>query len=95
MTPAKQLFKARKLLTTKSTLSKFLFSLPPPAEGHPSLARAIGKARDTGMWISTIPTHFNGSVFGNEEFQDGIRLRYIKTPNTFPSSVMDVILTSL
>jgi hypothetical protein len=43
-----------KLLTNESILSKFLSSLPPPAEGHPSLARAIGRASDTGMWLSTI-----------------------------------------
>jgi hypothetical protein len=34
--------------------------VPPPS--HPP----------DGMWLSTIPTHFNGSVLGNEEFQDGI-----------------------
>jgi hypothetical protein len=76
--------RAGKLLTNESTLSKYLSSLPPPADGHPSLARAIGRARDTGMWLSTIPTHFNGSVLGNEEFQDGIRLRYMKVPNNLP-----------
>jgi hypothetical protein len=74
-----------KLLTNESTLAKFLSSLPPRTEGNPSLARAIGRARDTGMWLSTIPTHFNGSVLGNEEFQDGIRLRYMKIPNNLPT----------
>jgi hypothetical protein len=64
--------RAGKLLTNESALSKYLSSLPPPVDGHPSLPRAIGRARDTGMWLSTIPTHFNGSVLGNEEFQDGI-----------------------
>jgi hypothetical protein len=64
--------RAGKLLTNESTLSKFLSSLPPPADGHPSLALVIGRARDTGIWLSTIPTHSNGSVLGNEEFQDGI-----------------------
>jgi hypothetical protein len=77
--------RAGKLLTNESTLAKFLSSLPPRTEGHPSLARAIGRARDTGMWLSTIPTHFNGSVLGNEEFQDGIRLRYMKVPNNLPT----------
>jgi hypothetical protein len=65
--------RAGKLLTNESTHAKFLSSLPPRTEGNPSLARAIGRARDTRMWLSTIPTHFNGSVLGNEEFQDGIR----------------------
>jgi hypothetical protein len=36
------------------------------------------------MWLSTIPTHFNGSVLGNEEFHDGIRLRYMKAPDNLP-----------
>jgi hypothetical protein len=36
------------------------------------------------MWLSTIPTHFNGSVLGNEEFQDAIRMRYMKAPNNLP-----------
>jgi hypothetical protein len=76
--------RAGKLLTNESTLSKFLSSLPPPADGHPSLARAIGRARDTGMWLSTIPTHSSRSVLGNEEFQDGIQLRYMKVPNKLP-----------
>ena len=37
------------------------------------------------MWLSTIPTHFNGSVLGNDEFQDALRLRYMKVPNNLPS----------
>jgi hypothetical protein len=41
--------RAGKLLTNESTLSKFLSSLPPTADGHPSLAHAIGRARATGM----------------------------------------------
>jgi hypothetical protein len=77
--------RAGKQLTNESTLSKFLSSLPSPAKGHPSLARAIERATATGMWLSTIPTDFNGSVLGNQEFQDGIRMRYMKVPKDLPS----------
>jgi hypothetical protein len=76
--------RAGKVLSNESTLSTFLSSLPPPADDHTSLARSIGRARSTGMWLSTIPTHFNGSVLRNEEFQDAIRMRYMKAPNNLP-----------
>jgi hypothetical protein len=33
------------------------------------------------LTLSTIPTHFNGSVLRDEEFQDGIRLQYMKVPS--------------
>jgi hypothetical protein len=76
--------RAEKQLSNESKLSTFLTSLPPPVEGNPSIGRAIGRARDTGMWLSTIPTNFNGSVLGNEEFQDGLCLRYMIVPNNLP-----------
>jgi hypothetical protein len=48
--------RAGKQLTNESTLSKFLSSLPSPAKGHPSLARAIERA--TAMALSLAIRNF-------------------------------------
>jgi hypothetical protein len=54
------------------TVQNTLLSISTGVLGIKKQYSAIGRAADTQMWLSTVPTDFNGSLLGNQEFQDGL-----------------------
>ena len=52
-------------------LSNYLDALR--TDGKEQLCRTINRGRDTGIWLSTIPSALNGNFLGHQEFQDAFR----------------------
>lgn len=42
-------------------------------DGKEQLCRTINRGRDTGIWLSTIPSALNGNLLGHQEFQDAFQ----------------------
>ena len=67
----------------KSTMTSLLSALP-NADGKGMLSRSIGRAGDTGQWLSCMPSTVSGTELGCDEFRDALRLRYGRTPAFLP-----------
>ena len=61
-----------------------LLSNLPLTGGKAYTQRTIKKGRETGHWLSTIPSAVNGNSLGNQEFQDAARMRYAMVPINLP-----------
>ena len=46
--------------------------------------RTIMRGKDTGQWLSVVPSLLNGTVLSPQEFRDGLALRYAHTPKDLP-----------
>jgi hypothetical protein len=47
--------------------------------------RAILRGKDSGRWLSTMPSDVNGTVLSAQEFRDSLLLRYARQPGDLPS----------
>ncbi|KAI2492332.1 hypothetical protein MHU86_22238 [Fragilaria crotonensis] len=54
------------------------------ASSRPLEKRRIVRSAATGAWLSTLPSLLNGSDLSDEEFRDGVRLRFGLTPTSLP-----------
>jgi hypothetical protein len=54
------------------------------ASSRPLEKRRIVRSATTGAWLSTLPSLLNGSDLSDEEFRDGVRLRFGLTPTSLP-----------
>ncbi|KAI2494156.1 hypothetical protein MHU86_20388 [Fragilaria crotonensis] len=54
------------------------------ARSRPLEKRRIVRSAATGAWLSTLPSLLNGSDLSDEEFRDGVRLRFGLTPTSLP-----------
>ena len=51
----------------------------------PALAkRRVLRARETGIWLTTMPNRLNGTELSADEFRDSLRLRYGLAPTGLP-----------
>ena len=51
----------------------------------PSLTRrVITRGKDTGQWLSVLPSTLNDTTLSSDEFKDGLHLRYHLTPPHLP-----------
>merc|ERR1711884_971972 len=67
----------------ETTLTSLLSNLPLTG-GKAYAQRTIKKGRETGHWLSTIPSAVNGNSLGNQELQDAARMRYGMVPINLP-----------
>jgi hypothetical protein len=47
-------------------------------------SRTICRGKETGAWLSVLPSTVNGTVLSAQEFQDALSMRYAETPHNFP-----------
>ncbi len=47
--------------------------------------RTILRGKDSGQWLSAVPSTFNGTELSKQEFQDALLLRYAKSPGDLQS----------
>jgi hypothetical protein len=47
-------------------------------------SRTISRGKETGAWLSVLPSTVNGTVLSAQEFQDALSMRYAETPHNFP-----------
>ena len=64
------LARANNVATATATLSTLSTDMPPLRR------RKVERNRETGAWLSIIPTVVNGLSLSKEEFRDGLRMRY-------------------
>ena len=64
-------------------LSDLLDALP-LTEGKTLICCTINHGRETGIWLSTIPSTLNGNFLGKQEWEDAIRMRYGLAPLNLP-----------
>ena len=50
----------------------------------PRQARRLGRAKETGGWLTVMPNSLNGTELTAEEFRDSLRLRMGLTPSALP-----------
>jgi len=48
--------------------------------------RTILRGKDTGQWLSVLPSTVNGTELSAQEFRDSLCLRYARTPGDLPKS---------
>jgi hypothetical protein len=47
-------------------------------------SRTISRGKETGAWLSVLPSTVNGTVLSAQEFQDALSMRHAETPRNFP-----------
>jgi hypothetical protein len=47
--------------------------------------RTILRGKDTGQWLSVLPSTVNGTELSAQEFRDSLLLRYLRSPADLPS----------
>jgi hypothetical protein len=48
--------------------------------------RRLHRAKETGTWLTAMPSHLNGTVLSADEFRDSLRLRFGLVPLNLPNS---------
>ena len=51
----------------------------------PLTRRILDRGKDTGQWLSVLPSVINDTTLASEEFKDGLHLRYHLTPPNLPA----------
>ena len=69
---------AARTLSSDSTLDTILTTLPP------TTSRILNRGKDTGHWLSLLPSTINDTIISPDEFRDGLHLRYDLTPPHLP-----------
>jgi hypothetical protein len=59
------------------------------SSGGRKMAKHLGQMGETGVWLSVIPNHFDGTELLWEEFQDNLTICYGRALGAFPSAAMD------
>jgi hypothetical protein len=49
------------------------------------LSRSIKRGKETGAWLSVLPSIVNGTELSAEEFRDALTIRYGELPSNFPT----------
>ena len=75
---------ARRKDAAEDSLTAILKSLP-LTDGKPRAKRIVARGRETGAYLSAIPSNINGSTLGELEFQDSIRMRAALSPLNLPA----------
>ena len=65
-------------------MCRLLLSVP-LTKGMPVAGRILERGRDTGRWLSTPGTSIGGTILGNQEWEDVIRICSGLLPNNLPS----------
>jgi hypothetical protein len=47
-------------------------------------SRTISRGKETGAWLSVLPSTVNGTTLSAQEFQDTSSMRHAETPHNFP-----------
>ena len=50
------------------------------------VSRRMGRSKETGAWLNSLPNTLNGTVLSEEEFRDSLRLRFGLAPLKLPST---------
>ena len=77
------ILRQRKNDTYDQHLTRLLLHLP-LIDGKRLLSRSIERAKETGQWLSCMPSQVSGTELGSLEFRDAIRLRYGLSPLNLP-----------
>jgi hypothetical protein len=65
---------------SEASLTAILTSLPADK------SRTIGRGRETGAWLSILPSTVNGTELSAQEFRDALSMRYGDAPSDLPAS---------
>ncbi len=69
----------RKTTQLDETLDSILSGLPCDTR------RTIRRGKETGLWLTTLPSTVNGTELSAQEFRDQLLLRYARSPGDLPS----------
>jgi hypothetical protein len=47
--------------------------------------RTLLQGKETGKWLSVMPSILNGTELSPQEFRDSLHLRYVRAPGDLPS----------
>jgi hypothetical protein len=61
------------------TLDSILTELPCDSQ------RTIRRGKETGLWLTTLPSTVNGTELSAQEFRDQLLIRYARSPGDLPS----------
>ena len=78
MKEAKSDYKSEKLKKAESEYKTLTSSTPP------ALERTISRGKQTGAWLSTIPSQVNGTCLSRDEWRDMACIRYGIRPESLP-----------